>query len=103
MSRHRRWRSSASFIAVCCALGLLPSAAAAAAEITSVTIDSVATLPGHSGYVYLEATMNGTVARDDGSVGEYSVPLVLKYPLAGGNGVAIVDWVNSSRWTGTPT
>jgi hypothetical protein len=95
--RQRRRRSSASFIAACCALGLLLSAATAAAEITSVTIDSVATLPGHSGYVYLEATMNGTVARDDGSVGEYSVPLVLKYPIAGGNGVGVVDWVNSSR------
>jgi hypothetical protein len=97
MSTHRRRRSPASLVAACCVLGLLLSAAPAAAEITSVTIDSVATLPGRSGYVYLEATINGTVARDDGSVGEYSVPLVLKYPMAGGNGVGVVDWVNSSR------
>jgi hypothetical protein len=97
MSGHAQGRSTAPFSAACCTLGLLLAATAAAAEITSVTVDSAASLPDRSGYMYLEATMNGTVARDDGSVGEYSVPLILKYPLDGGNGVGVVDWVNSSR------
>jgi hypothetical protein len=82
---------------VACVVFGLFSARTATAEVTSVTVDSVAPYDGARGYVYVEATMHGTVTRDDGSAGTYAVPLVLKYPVTGGNGVAVVDWVNSSR------
>jgi len=81
-----------------CLLGMvLPSGTVAGQQITAVTIDSIAPYEGAAGYIYLEATMNGRVTREDGSEGEYSVPLILKYPADDGNGVGVVDWVNSSR------
>jgi hypothetical protein len=100
MSRLTRGSSTGSRIVRFCFVALLVSlfgAGTAGAEVTSVAIDAVRPYEGASGYVYLEATMNGTIARDDGSAGEYSVPLVLKYPLDVGNGVAVVDWVSSAR------
>ena len=39
---------------------------------------------------------SGSVARADGSVGEYSVPAVVIYPRHGGNRVGVVDWLNSA-------
>jgi hypothetical protein len=41
-----------------------------------------------------EITIHGSVARADGSVGEYTVPAVVIYPRGGGNGVGVVDWLN---------
>ena len=35
--------------------------------------------------------MHGTVERDDGSAGEYEVPMILIYPNDGGNDVGVVD------------
>ncbi len=78
-----------SSLALALAIGL------ASARIDSVTIDSSEPFEEVDGYIYVEATMHGTVEREDGSVGEYSVPLVLIYPEDGGNGVGVVDWPNS--------
>lgn len=100
MNRHTRSCPTGSSIVRCCFVGVLLglfSTGTAGAEVTSVTIDSARPYAGDRGYMYAEATMKGTLTRSDGSQGEYSVPLVLKYPLDGGNGVAVVDWVSSSR------
>jgi len=61
----------------------------------SVTIDALRPFEEADGYTYIEATMRGTVERDDGSEGGYSVPIVLVYPDDGGNGVGVVDWLNT--------
>jgi hypothetical protein len=48
-------------------------------------------------YTYAEITILGSVARADGSVGEYSVPAVIIYPRHGhAKGVGVVDWLNSA-------
>jgi hypothetical protein len=62
---------------------------------TSVTIDAIRPFEEADGYTYVEATMHGTVERDDGSAGAYAVPIVLTYPHDGGNGVGVVDWPNT--------
>ena len=82
-------------IAACCLLAVALVAGMASAQVTSVTVDSSKPFEKVDGYTYVEGTMHGTVERDDGSVGEYSVPLVLIYPEDGGNGVGVVDWPNS--------
>ena len=61
----------------------------------SVTVDAIRDFEGAEGYTYAEVTMRGAVERDDGSVGEYAVPIVLIYPQDGGNGVGVVDWLNT--------
>lgn len=71
------------------------------AGVTSVTIDANKPFEKVSGYTYVEATMHGTVARDDGSLGEYSVPMILIYPNDGGNGVGVVDIPNTVFHSGT--
>jgi hypothetical protein len=50
---------------------------------------------GENDYMFVEALMRGTVERDDGSTGEYEVPIRLAYPLGGGNGIGVVEPVNS--------
>jgi hypothetical protein len=90
---HRKYLAGS--VILCCLLLLAPGRAGA--EVTSVTIDSSRPYEGADGYVYVEATMHGTIAREDGSAGEYSVPLILKYPADGGNGVGVVDWVTSAQ------
>lgn len=62
---------------------------------TSVTLDAIRPFEEAEGYTYAEATMRGTVERDDGSEGEYAVPIVLIYPHDGGNGIGVVDWLNT--------
>ena len=53
--------------------------------------------PNAGGYTYAEITIQGSVARPDGTVGRYSVPAVIIYPRHGrGNGVGVVDWLNSA-------
>jgi hypothetical protein len=79
----------------CCALVLVLVAGAASAEVAAVTVDGSRPFDEAGGYIYVEATMRGTVARADGSVGEYAVPMVLIYPVDGGNGAGVVDWPNT--------
>jgi hypothetical protein len=59
----------------------------------SVSIDTIRPFMEAGGYTYDEATMRGTVERDDGSEGKYVVPIILIYPDNSGNGVAVVDWL----------
>jgi hypothetical protein len=90
-----------SLITACCVLALVLAAGLASAQVISVSIDSSEPFEKVSGYTYVEATMHGTVERDDGTVGEYSVPLVLIYPHDGGNGVGVVDIPNTVFHSGT--
>ncbi len=66
-----------------------------AAGPVSVTVDAIRAFEEAEGYIYAEATMHGTVERDDRSKGEYAVPIVLIYPQDGGNGIGVVDWLNT--------
>ena len=68
----------------------------ASADVTSVTVDSSTPFEQVSGYTYVEATIHGTIERADGVRGAYAVPLILIYPDDGGNGVGVVDWVNTA-------
>ena len=54
---------------------------------------------GDHDYEFVDATMRGTVERDDGSTGAYEVPVKLAYPVGGGNDVAVVDMVNTALLT----
>ena len=85
----------------CCALVLTLVVGLANARVSSVTVDHVEPFEKVDGYTYVEATMHGVVEREDGSVGEYAVPLVLIYPDDGGNGVGVVDWPNSVYYSVT--
>jgi hypothetical protein len=67
----------------------------------TVTIDHSEPFDKVSGYTYVEATMHGVVERDDGSQGEYSVPVVLIHPEGDGNNVGVVDLTNSVFYPGT--
>ena len=51
---------------------------------------------GEYEYEFVDATMRGTVEREDGSTGEYAVPIKLAYPVGGGNGLGVVDLVNAA-------
>lgn len=77
-------------------LVLVLAFATANAQPASLTIDVREPFDKVGGYTYVEATMHGSAERDDGSFGEYSVPLILIYPSDGGNGVGVVDWSNSA-------
>jgi hypothetical protein len=69
----------------------------AEAAIDSVTVNTTRAYEGARGYTYAEITIHGSVLRADGSVGQYSVPAVVIYPRFGrGNGVGVVDWLNSA-------
>jgi hypothetical protein len=68
------------------------------ATISSVVVNSTRDFAEVAGYTYAEITIRGQVARG-GTVGEYSVPAVLIFPQAGrGNGVGVVDWLNSAYY-----
>ena len=56
---------------------------------------------GDYDYEFVDATMRGTVERDDGSTGEYAVPVKLAYPVGGGNGLGVVDLVNDGVFRGS--
>jgi hypothetical protein len=64
------------------------------AEIISVTVNTTRDYENARHYTYAEITIHGSVARADGSVGQYTVPAVVIYPRDGGNGVGVVDWLN---------
>jgi hypothetical protein len=67
------------------------------ASINSVTVRTSAKCETAEGYICAEITIRGSVARDDGSVGQYSVPAIIMYPRHGrGKGVGVVDWLNSA-------
>jgi MYXO-CTERM domain-containing protein len=69
----------------------------AEATVGSVTVNASRPYEAHADYTYAEISMSGTVARSDGSVGNYTVPLVVIYPTSShSNGVGVVDWVNSA-------
>ena len=86
---------SRAAICVFCTLTLVPMTAEA--TISSVTVNTTRDYENAAGYTYAEITIHGSVARADGSVGLYAVPAVLIYPRPGrGNGVGVVDWLNSS-------
>lgn len=77
-------------------IGLVALAGAASAEVMSVTVDFSQPFDEVSAYQYVEGTMSGVVFRDDGSQGEYSVPVVLIYPEENANGIGVVDLPNSA-------
>jgi hypothetical protein len=86
-------------VAGCLGLVCVSLASPARAEVTSVTVDYTAPFGtyGDRTYIYVEATMTGTVDRPDPEAdGNYSVGLMMIYPLSGGNGVGLVDWPNSA-------
>ena len=56
---------------------------------------------GDYNYEFVDATMRGTIQRDDGSTGEYAVPIKLAYPVGGGNGLGLVDLVNDGVFRGS--
>ena len=80
-------------LAVWFGFSLLPSHANA--RITSITVNESRAYERQTGYTYAQITMAGTVSRADGSTGHYSVPAVVIYPTSG-NGVGVVDWLNSA-------
>jgi hypothetical protein len=81
-----------------CALGafaFLPQTVQAA--IDTVTVNTSRDYEKAKGYTYAEITINGSVARADGTAGQYSVPAVIIHPRNGrGNDVGVVDWLNSA-------
>ena len=63
---------------------------------SSVTVNEIQPYEEAINYTYAEAVMQGTVDRDDAPAGTYTVPVILIYPIDGGNGVGVVDWPNTS-------
>ena len=53
---------------------------------------------GDHDYEFVDATMRATIQRDDGTTGEYEVPIKLAYPVGGGNGVGVVDLVTDGSF-----
>jgi hypothetical protein len=83
--------------AICVLIMLAVVAMNAEATVTSVTVIASKPYEKAAGYTYAEIMIDGSVARADGSLGRYSVPAVMIYPKHGrGNGVGVVDWLNSA-------
>jgi hypothetical protein len=83
--------------ALCVLSGLVLAPMTAQGAIDAVTVNKSRNYENAKGYTYAEITIDGTVARDNGTVGKYSVPAVIIYPRHGcGNGVGVVDWLNSA-------
>ena len=80
-------------LGICVLIGLI-SVPPAEADIISVTVNTTRNYENARHYTYAEITIHGSVARADGSVGQYTVPAVVIYPRHGGNGVGVVDWLN---------
>ena len=88
----RVWTAAINLLAV---LVFVPIDAEAA--ITSVTVNASRDYEHADDYTYAEITIKGSVTRPGGSAGRYSVPAVIIYPSDGcGNGVGVVDWLNSA-------
>jgi hypothetical protein len=83
--------------AVCVCIALILAPGRAEATIDGVTVGATRPYEDAANYTHAEITIHGTVARADGSEGRYSVPAVVIYPRHGrGNGVGVVDWLNSA-------
>ena len=68
------------------------------ATATSANVDSARLVQlGGTRYRYVEGSLNGTIARDDGSTGSYSVGFILYYPTESDqvNGTGVIDYPNS--------
>jgi hypothetical protein len=76
-------------------VAVLAASGPAPAEITRVVVTDSGTLGTYEGrqYLWASAAMEGTVAREDGTVGRYRVPVTLMYPDRDGNGFGVVDVV----------
>jgi alpha/beta hydrolase family protein len=84
-------------VAICVVVWLTFASGTAEAIINSVTVNTSREYENAEGYTYAEITIHGSIARSDGSVGQYSVPALIIYPRQGrGNGVGVVDWLNSA-------
>jgi len=89
------------FLTVSCSIDNNENAATDPVQVTSgsatapvsVRIDTIRPFREADGYTHIEATMHGNVDRDDGSTGNYAVPMILIYPDDGGNGIGVVDWL----------
>jgi hypothetical protein len=82
-------------------IGLLFAMAAtgpALAEVSRVVVKDSGPMGIFRGrqYTWVTAAMEGTVARDDGTIGHYRVPVSIMYPDRDPNGFGFVDVVNSA-------
>ena len=70
------------------------------ADVTRVVVTSSGPMGVFKGrqYLWVTATMEGTVARSSGEWGQYRVPVVLMYPDRNPNGFGFVDVVNSAAF-----
>ena len=70
----------------------------ACADVTRVVVKSSGSMGVFKGrqYIWVTATMEGTVERRGGEQGQYRVPIVLMYPDRTPNGFGFVDVVNSA-------
>jgi hypothetical protein len=91
----------AARICVFAAAFVVFAAGKASAEIERVVVDGSGSLGTFGGrtYVWVTASMEGTVAREDGTIGHYRVPISLNYPESGSNGFGFVDVVTISDFT----
>src|SRR5262245_20776264 len=73
----------------------------ACADVTRVVVQSSGPMGVFKGrqYLWVTATMEGTVERARGERGQYRVPIVLMYPDRTPNGFGLVDIVNSAIFT----
>jgi hypothetical protein len=70
----------------------------AGADVTRVVVKASGPMGVFKGrqYLWVTATMEGTVERAGGERGQYRVPIVLMYPDHTPNGFGFVDTVNSA-------
>jgi Alpha/beta hydrolase domain len=84
-------------LTLCCALAPISMACA---EVTRVVVKSSGPMGVFEGrqYIWVTATMEGTVDRGGREWGQYRVPVVLMYPDRNPNGFGFVDIVNSASF-----
>jgi hypothetical protein len=73
----------------------------AVGEVTRVVVKDSGPMGLYEGrqYLWVNAAMEGTVARADGTTGRYRVPVTLMYPDRDGNGFGFVDVVNTTDFS----
>ena len=90
-------KSSLCGLAICVLVGISVIPSTAEASIDAVVVNASRDYEHAKGYIYAEITLRGSVARADGSMGQYSVPAIIIYPKRSrGRGVGVVDWLNSA-------
>jgi Alpha/beta hydrolase domain len=84
-------------VTLCCALAPISMAGA---DVTRVVVKSSGPMGVFEGrqYIWVTATMEGTVDRGGREWGQYRVPVVLMYPDRNPNGFGFVDIVNSASF-----